>query len=215
MSLGQRIRDAIAARSWSQSDLARRIDVDPQTLQRLLDGRTQRSKYLVPMADVLGVEVAWLTTGNPSLAPAWARSPEPIPGIPEKDQALARQVMGQVDIDPAKLAALLAPELRKLLTDSVAAARLTAAEAEARLLLAENDALRQQLIAHGLVPVTLDRAAALRAAAGGDLIEVAPEHDELVRAALAAEHRPASDLPPGYPPTKRRKPAGRQLPRPD
>jgi transcriptional regulator with XRE-family HTH domain len=62
MTLGENIRIALKRKGISQSELARRIGVDSQSLQRLLDGRVTKSKHVKAIADALEVPIEWLTT---------------------------------------------------------------------------------------------------------------------------------------------------------
>ena len=195
MSLGERIKSACAAAGFAQAELTRRISIKPQQLNEIFRSKTGKSKHLSAIASALNVDVRWLTTGDPSRAPSWARPPAPIPGIPEHQQAEARQVLRQVDIDHDQLAGLLATKLAKL-TTTIPAAQAAADQAELRLLQAENAALRQQLRAAGIVPVELDRETRRQALIPDD----DPDRDlaslEEVRAALIAklpdEHQDAS-----------------------
>jgi transcriptional regulator with XRE-family HTH domain len=73
MTPGDRIREACESTGLSQSEVARRIGVKIQQLQQIVRGEVIRSKHLPAIANALGVDVAWLVSGN-GPAPAWAVS---------------------------------------------------------------------------------------------------------------------------------------------
>ncbi len=169
-------------------DLANKIGVAKQTITAIKAGKMPGKRHLPLIGKVLGVDHEWLLTGDPERAPEWARGPTYL--TREHEKALAAYVTATEDLRRAMEAAKNAANL-----------------GEIRLLLAENNALRQQLAALGIEPIELTRTEKLLAAAGGDLasMKTDPEHDELVRAALAVEHRPPSDLPSGPPPSRTNK----------
>ena len=57
----------------SQSSLARDLGMNSQDLWKILTGKVQRTKHFPAIANALGVDVAWLVSGN-GPAPAWAVS---------------------------------------------------------------------------------------------------------------------------------------------
>lgn len=69
MGLGERIQFACSAAGISQAELARRVPCKPQQITDLIRNKRLYSKHFPRIASVLGVEVAWLTTGKgPSTA---------------------------------------------------------------------------------------------------------------------------------------------------
>lgn len=68
-SLGTRIKRLREAKSFSQSELARRAGVKPQTIQSLESGNQQGTRSLVRIAKALGVNADFLETGKEGSAP--------------------------------------------------------------------------------------------------------------------------------------------------
>jgi transcriptional regulator with XRE-family HTH domain len=65
MPTGDEIRRAREARGWSQEQLARRVGISQPALQMVENGRTRRSRFLLRIAHVLGLDIA-----EPGEAPA-------------------------------------------------------------------------------------------------------------------------------------------------
>jgi transcriptional regulator with XRE-family HTH domain len=63
-TLGKRIAAAREARELSQSGLARRIGVRPQSISALEGGVSKTSVHLAEIAIVLGVNAGWLIHGT-------------------------------------------------------------------------------------------------------------------------------------------------------
>lgn len=63
-SVGANIKTARENLGWNQSELARRLDVSPQAVQKWEKGGTPRNKRLEDVAEVLGVSVESLLTGH-------------------------------------------------------------------------------------------------------------------------------------------------------
>lgn len=63
-TLSQRVKARREAMGLSQSELARRIGVAPQTIQSLESGRTRNLREVVKAAEVLAVTPRWLATGQ-------------------------------------------------------------------------------------------------------------------------------------------------------
>ena len=63
-TLAKRLADTRDARGWSQSELARRVDVKPQTIQAIEAGRVRKPANLVTIAKTLGVDPNYLLTGR-------------------------------------------------------------------------------------------------------------------------------------------------------
>ena len=72
----ERVRELRAAQGLSQSELARRIGVTPQAIQQLEDGKVRDPRYIVALAEVLGVAPAALGAG--AAAPAHPIRHEPL-----------------------------------------------------------------------------------------------------------------------------------------
>ncbi|ABK46035.1 phage repressor protein, Serine peptidase, MEROPS family S24 [Magnetococcus marinus MC-1] len=66
-TLGERLRMALDHVGMSQSELARRVGIRPQTVQHVCAGHTRRSGYTAEFAQVLGVRPEWLAIGHGSL----------------------------------------------------------------------------------------------------------------------------------------------------
>ena len=62
-TVGQRIAQARVKKGWSQSDLARAIDVVPATIC-ILEGGKGSTKHIAAIARALGVSADWLDTGK-------------------------------------------------------------------------------------------------------------------------------------------------------
>jgi transcriptional regulator with XRE-family HTH domain len=63
-TFGERLRHARERRDLSQSELARAIGVKPPSISRMEgERRPTASKYVVALADALGVSAAWLADG--------------------------------------------------------------------------------------------------------------------------------------------------------
>lgn len=63
-TLAERILAARNARGVSQAELGRRIGVKQQSIYALEAGKTKRSRYVLDIARVLGVDVNWLALGE-------------------------------------------------------------------------------------------------------------------------------------------------------
>jgi transcriptional regulator with XRE-family HTH domain len=61
MVRGDRIDSLLNSLGWSQGELARRVQVSPQTIWKLVNGNSQGSKYLHQIARELGASVEYLT----------------------------------------------------------------------------------------------------------------------------------------------------------
>ena len=78
-TLAQRVAETRSTRGWSQSELARRISerrralgkapVKQQSINQLELGGVDNPRYLLELAEVLGVDAGWLS-GNPGATPA-------------------------------------------------------------------------------------------------------------------------------------------------
>ena len=77
-TIGARVAYARTAKQWSQSELARRIGVQPQAIQQIESNRTKRSRYLPDIAKVTGFELDWLLTGIGSPRSRKDASTEPV-----------------------------------------------------------------------------------------------------------------------------------------
>jgi transcriptional regulator with XRE-family HTH domain len=79
MSLGDRIHVACVAAGISQAELARRVPCKPQQITDLAKNKRGFSKHFPRMAEVLGVRVEWLTTGEGPWKPGVGEAaPQPI-----------------------------------------------------------------------------------------------------------------------------------------
>jgi len=90
MTLGARVRQCRLALSWSQADLASRIDVKQQSIDQLESGKVRRPRYIVELSEALNVPLDWLrhgkgrvhlsrpTTSRDDMSPTWAFEPEMI-----------------------------------------------------------------------------------------------------------------------------------------
>lgn len=64
MSIAERIHVACVAAGISQAELARRVPCKPQQITDLIKNKRGFSKHFPRIAEVLGINVAWLTTGE-------------------------------------------------------------------------------------------------------------------------------------------------------
>lgn len=58
--LGERLREARERAGMTQTGLAARVNVRPQTIQSIESGRIRKSRYLPDIASTLGVSIGWL-----------------------------------------------------------------------------------------------------------------------------------------------------------
>lgn len=63
-TIGSRIRDARKAADLTQGDLAEKVETTQQNIQKLEKSDSAASKYLYPIAEVLGVDYEWLRFGD-------------------------------------------------------------------------------------------------------------------------------------------------------
>lgn len=64
LTLSDRLVHAIEVTGTKKADLARAIDVQPQTIQHLCNGKVQSSRFTFELATVLGLNTKWLATGE-------------------------------------------------------------------------------------------------------------------------------------------------------
>jgi phage repressor protein C with HTH and peptisase S24 domain len=81
-SLGKRVAHARALAGISQSELARRIGIKPQSIQAIEAGDTKRSRYTGQIARTLGVDEAWLDMGRGEVPSMAHPAPEPHEAAP-------------------------------------------------------------------------------------------------------------------------------------
>lgn len=87
-TLAQKVTECREAKSWSQSELARRISerrhklgkppVKQQSINQLELGGVDNPRYLLELADVLEVNPAWLTGGADNANPAQRTASRPV-----------------------------------------------------------------------------------------------------------------------------------------
>ena len=70
--LGERVAAKRAERGWSQNQLAKRIGSTQQAVQKIEGGSTRNPRFIVELAQELGVSIEWLRTG---------KEPEPGPDV--------------------------------------------------------------------------------------------------------------------------------------
>ena len=63
-TLPSRIRWALDEYGMTQMDLCRKVGMSQGTLSNLLGGKTRTSRYVVEMADAIGVSATWLDSGK-------------------------------------------------------------------------------------------------------------------------------------------------------
>ena len=68
-TLGGRLSQVLHEQGLSQSELARRVGVKPQSIQHLCQKKTKRSAYVAEIAEALNVCPFWLATGIGEKAP--------------------------------------------------------------------------------------------------------------------------------------------------
>lgn len=108
MSLGERLDVAIKAAGLSQSEVARRVPCKVQQVNQIVKNQRQLSKHLARIAEVIGVSVHWLTTGQgdwkpPHMpdAPAELEGDSLlIPTVGSAAAAMGASVDGEVDCEP-------------------------------------------------------------------------------------------------------------------
>lgn len=71
--VGHRIQEACTALAVTPAALARDVGVSRQYISLIISGEKSGESYLQKIAERLGVHVAWLTTGAPTLAPPWSK----------------------------------------------------------------------------------------------------------------------------------------------
>lgn len=86
-TLGQRMRSKRLEKGWTQEQLALRANSNQAVIQKIENGKSLRPRRIDKLAEVLGVNPAWLMFGEESapilptdalsLADAWNRLPEP------------------------------------------------------------------------------------------------------------------------------------------
>lgn len=74
-TLGQRLKSVLQASKTSQSELAARINITQGAIGKIIRGETLNPKYILEIADALGVSVEWLKTGKGE-APDFANLPQ-------------------------------------------------------------------------------------------------------------------------------------------
>jgi len=63
-TLSSRLKIALKSKHLNQSELARQINVKPQTIQYLCQKNIQSSKFTYKIAESLGINYIWLATGE-------------------------------------------------------------------------------------------------------------------------------------------------------
>ncbi|AWI51388.1 phage repressor [Actinobacillus porcitonsillarum] len=63
-TLSQRLKAVLQASKTSQSELAARINITQGAIGKIIRGETLNPKYILEIADALGVSVEWLKTGK-------------------------------------------------------------------------------------------------------------------------------------------------------
>lgn len=81
-TLSDRLNHAISVIGISQAELARLINVKPQTIQYLSKQKAEWSKFTFELAHALGVRVEWLATGKGEMLPPQNRNATPELRVP-------------------------------------------------------------------------------------------------------------------------------------
>jgi transcriptional regulator with XRE-family HTH domain len=78
MSLANRVKAALTSAGMSQSELARRLRVEPSAINHILTGRTRaiKAQTLVDIAHHLNVSAIWLETGKGASTPDARMTPD-------------------------------------------------------------------------------------------------------------------------------------------
>ena len=63
MALGSRVRQHRLSLRWSQAELARRLNIKQQSIDQLESGKVKTPRYIVELAETLGVPLDWLRLG--------------------------------------------------------------------------------------------------------------------------------------------------------
>lgn len=64
MTLGSRVRQCRLALHWSQAELARRLKIKQQSIDQLESGSVKSPRYIVELAETLGIPLDWLRHGQ-------------------------------------------------------------------------------------------------------------------------------------------------------
>lgn len=103
-SIGERIDAGIAARGWSQAELAREADLPALNyVSRIKSGELRARKHLEAIAAALGTTVEWLTVGS-GAAPTWWQAP-PAPVLMAAESSDALDLVGVVTAGDGNLEA--------------------------------------------------------------------------------------------------------------
>lgn len=65
-TFADRVAASMKRLNMTQTELARRVRVKPQSIQQILSGRTKRTKHLAELARALRVDPEWLQSGGES-----------------------------------------------------------------------------------------------------------------------------------------------------
>lgn len=119
-SLAKRLRLAREQAGHTQSALARKIGIKPQTIQLIEAGKVARPRHLLDIASALGVSAQWLLGG------------EPHGGLELREQPAPRYDSGDVLTPEARAFALQWMALPKAQRDAVIAMMRALAQSGAK-----------------------------------------------------------------------------------
>lgn len=90
-AVGRRVVQALEAKEWSQSELARLLGLHPGNLSRMLQGERVLAGHLPKIATLCGVSAAWLRDGGRGGPTGQRQHRNPVPGRrPDPDRFVRR-----------------------------------------------------------------------------------------------------------------------------
>jgi transcriptional regulator with XRE-family HTH domain len=98
--LAERLVTAREAAGLSQSELARRVGIAPQSVQAIEAGETKHTRFLVKIADILGVSPAWLQGGAGPMKPVAVDGATPGDEVEQKARELTDLLLQGQNVSP-------------------------------------------------------------------------------------------------------------------
>jgi transcriptional regulator with XRE-family HTH domain len=118
MELKDKVRERREAKGWSQSELARRVGVKPQTIQSIEAGKTQKPANIVKIAEALSVTAEFLMSPeNGGAGDGHNQSTTPVIGVVQAgtaaiDYSIGQGELGEVERPPMATFNTVALEVR-------------------------------------------------------------------------------------------------------
>ena len=116
-TLGKRVARAREERQpkMSQEDLAKAAGLSQQAVQQLETGKVQRPRFLVEIAEALGVELQWLRTGKGEM---WRRSVHTEQPVRHPDRGALNGSLGKMndpgDVEERTMSPEISQRMQKL-----------------------------------------------------------------------------------------------------